>query len=625
MENLEPINLSLSTDLPMNQSDKDEDLLKDDDKRLTILPIKNKEVWDLYKKHESTIWHEPEVKLERDLDHWHALTDDERFFLKHILAFFASSDIIVGENLSSRFLREVKMLEAKVFYTFQMMMENIHCVSYDTLILTDKGYYQISHLEKQFVKVWNGYEFSNVYVQKTSSDPQPLLKVTLSNGSCVETTFDHRWVIQGSEDRKLTKELSIGDKIITHSFPIIHNGMELPKAYEEGGMFAANKISKSKSYYKKIPLRYTLKSRLDWLAGYLDINLLGNFQNQSTTAYTWKIYDDISVLRRLQLLFNTLGMKVNISGMHIKQLTSNIDNSGLDHTLGNTYYLYITFHHMVELKKLGFNSIIFNTDISKVADSNEVEDELSIISVENNNKKALTYCFNENLNHTGIFNGILTGQSEVYSKMIDVYVKEEEEKTKLLNAVKTMPAVGKMAKWAMNWIESSSRFAERLVAFAIYEGVFFSGPFCSIFWLTERGRMPGLAKGNEFIARDEGIHTDFAILLYTKYIKNKLPHEVFTKIMSDAVNIVTEFITVSLPCKLIGMNSKSMIDYIKFIANRLTSQLGHEKIYPSIVQPFAFMDRISLNTKSSFFEDDSASYRKEVQSKKDNTDPYADI
>ena len=198
----------------LNSLDNDEFLLNDDDSRLTILPIKHKDVWNLYKKHESTIWHEPEVKLDRDIDHWKAMSDDERYFLEHILAFFASSDIIVGENLSTRFLKEVKMLEAKVFYTFQMMMENIHCVVYDTLVLTDKGYHQISHLEKQFVNVWNGYEFSKVYVQRTSDTPQKLLKVSLSNGSIIETTIDHKWVIQNSNERKMSKDLYPGDIFI---------------------------------------------------------------------------------------------------------------------------------------------------------------------------------------------------------------------------------------------------------------------------------------------------------------------------------------------------------------------------------------------------------------------------
>ena len=317
-----------------------EPLLNENNNRMTVLPIKYPDIWRMYKLHEASIWHAHEVKLNKDLAHWQALSDDERYFLKMVLAFFASSDVLVSMNLNEHFQREVKIPEARIYYTFQNMMENIH--------------------------------------------------------------------------------------------------------------------------------------------------------------------------------------------------------------------------------------------------------------------------------------------SEVYSNMIEAYVKDEDEKAKLFNAIVEIPCIKKKADWALRWINSNDTFSERLVAFAIVEGVFFSGAFCAIYWMNERGVMPGLAKGNDFIARDEGIHTNFACLLYTKYIVNRMTEERFTAIMSEAVDLEIEFITKSIPCKLLGMNSDLMIEYIKFCANRLAKQLKHIPLYEGVRQPFGFMDRICLREKSNFFEDDPSSYKKFVL---DDThdDPYADI
>jgi ribonucleotide reductase beta subunit family protein with ferritin-like domain len=176
----------------------------------------------------------------------------------------------------------------------------------------------------------------------------------------------------------------------------------------------------------------------------------------------------------------------------------------------------------------------------------------------------------------------------------------------------------------MKWITSNKSFAARLVAFIIVEGLFFSGAFCCIFWLAEKNIMNGLCKANEFIARDEAIHTEFGIYLYVNYIKNKLTNDVFSTIMKEAVDIEIEFITESLPCKLIGMNSASMITYIKYVCNRITAQLGYPILYQNVNQPFDFMDRISLSNKSNFFEDESANYAKPV-SENNAVDPYAEL
>ena len=199
--------------------------------------------------------------------------------------------------------------------------------------------------------------------------------------------------------------------------------------------------------------------------------------------------------------------------------------------------------------------------------------------------------------------------SETYSLLIDTYIKDPQEKSDILRATKTIPSVEKKAKWAMEWIDSpDANFATRLLGFAAVEGIFFSGAFCAIFWLKQRGIMPGLTVSNEFIARDEGIHTDFACLLYSKIV-NRLPKAKVHKILREAVKIEKHFITKALPCELIGMNADLMKQYIEFVADRLSLQLGYAKIYGA-TNPFDFMERISLENKDNFFEKRVSTYAK---------------
>jgi ribonucleoside-diphosphate reductase beta chain len=199
--------------------------------------------------------------------------------------------------------------------------------------------------------------------------------------------------------------------------------------------------------------------------------------------------------------------------------------------------------------------------------------------------------------------------SETYSLLIDTYIKDPQEKSDILRATKTIPCVEKKAKWALEWIDSpDANFATRLLGFAAVEGIFFSGAFCAIFWLKQRGIMPGLTLSNEFIARDEGIHTDFACLLYSKLV-NRLPKAKVHKILREAVKIEKHFITKALPCELIGMNAALMKNYIEFVADRLSLQLGYPKIYGA-TNPFDFMERISLENKDSFFEKRVSTYAK---------------
>jgi ribonucleoside-diphosphate reductase beta chain len=205
--------------------------------------------------------------------------------------------------------------------------------------------------------------------------------------------------------------------------------------------------------------------------------------------------------------------------------------------------------------------------------------------------------------------------SETYSLLIDTYIKDEKEKTYLFNAIDTVPSVKKKADWALKWIESES-FAERLIAFAAIEGIFFSGSFCSIFWLKKRGLMPGLTFSNELISRDEGLHCVFACLLHNKYIQNKVSPERITEIICEAVEIEKEFVTDSLPVSLIGMNSKLMQQYIEYIADYWLVELKCKKVYNS-ENPFDFMDMLSLQNKGNFFEKRVSEYQKTSDKKID--------
>jgi len=206
--------------------------------------------------------------------------------------------------------------------------------------------------------------------------------------------------------------------------------------------------------------------------------------------------------------------------------------------------------------------------------------------------------------------------SETYSLLIDTYIKDPNEKDRLFHSIDTLPCVGKKAEWALKWIDSES-FAERLIAFAAVEGIFFSGSFCSIFWLKKRGLMPGLTFSNELISRDEGLHCDFACLLYSQ-LANKLPEEKVKAIITNAVEIEKEFVSDALPVRLIGMNAEMMCQYIEFVADRLLLALGCPKAY-NATNPFDFMELISLQGKTNFFEKRVAEYQKSgVMGKKED-------
>ena len=213
--------------------------------------------------------------------------------------------------------------------------------------------------------------------------------------------------------------------------------------------------------------------------------------------------------------------------------------------------------------------------------------------------------------------------SETYSLLIDTYIKDLTLKDKLLNAVETIPSVKKKADWALKWIGDKSDFSKRVIAFACVEGIFFSGAFCSIFWLKKRGLMPGLCHSNELISRDEGLHTEFAVLIHHT-LQNKCPDEDIYSIIKEAVMIEKEFITESLPCRLIGMNDNLMSQYIEFVADRLLLMLGLNKVYNGD-NPFDWMEAISIQGKTNFFEKRVGEYSNAANPNANNDDNQFDL
>ncbi len=216
--------------------------------------------------------------------------------------------------------------------------------------------------------------------------------------------------------------------------------------------------------------------------------------------------------------------------------------------------------------------------------------------------------------------------SEMYSLLIDTYISDENEKNILFNAIDTIPSVSRKAHWALKWIDDEdATYATRLVAFAAVEGIFFSGSFCAIYWLKNRGLMPGLTFSNELISRDEGMHTDFACLMYEMNTQttqeNRLSQETIREIIEEAVDIEKEFITESLPCNLIGMNGDLMKQYIEYVADRIVQQLGYEPIW-NATNPFSFMELISLRPKSNFFEIKVGEYKKAGVGKKEEENNF---
>ena len=559
--------------------DLNEPILSEVANRFVLFPIRFPKIWNMYKSAESAFWTAEEVDLTKDMNDWEKLNKNEQHFIKHVLAFFAGSDGIVNENLSARFMNDVKIPEAKAFYGFQIAMENIHCVTPETEILTKSGYLTICHLDGHTVDVWNGEQFSTVTVHKTSEAAE-VFTVKLTNGMELSCTSEHKWLIDGYDERVFTKDLVPGMMIRTYELPepIELSDPEIFTNVQEHGMLCgmANAVYEPLKFNCRsrlfVPVNYSVNTKLEWLTGLFKTAAI---INTSATI----LNSNQEFLKCVQLLLTTLGVfsctkqgSLTVTGYDLKKLTDlglRIDNPALNIVLQNLLVKDRTDFMIAHNEKL--------PDLSP------------------------TYCFNEPLKHTGIFNGILTGQSEMYSLMIDQYIKDPAEKDYLFNAIKNIPCIAKKANWALKWIsDTESPYAMRLVAFACVEGIFFSGAFCAIFWLKEKGVLPGLCTSNEFISRDESLHTEFACLLYSM-LENKMEDDKVYQMIREAVEIEQEFICDSIPCAMLGMNSDLMSQYIQFVADRLVVQLGYEKIY-SVKNPFDFMDRINLSNKTNFFE-----------------------
>lgn len=562
-----------------------EKILTEVTNRFVLFPIKYQSIWNMYKKAQSAFWTAEEIDMSKDSNDWEKLTENEKHFIKNILAFFAGSDGIVNENLSVRFMNEVAPMEAKSFYGFQIAMENIHCVAANTLILTDTGYHPIFQLEDKYVNVWNGERFSKVQVRKTS-DHAKVINVKMNNGLFLQATEEHKWLIEGHEERILTRDLKPGMFIKSFNYPtdfIQDNESFFSLPYEHGAECAKSddsqydmiKFRMNPKY--SVPINFTNDVKIKWFSGLLSnahifIDISGSLSFE---------HHNREFCYLVQLMLTTMNICVSVVNDKIEM---------------NKYNLVKLLEMGVEIKGLT------NYDtLPCPMQSTKGSTEMYISEIIDNNSYCKTFCFNEPYNHTGTFNGIVTGQSETYSLLIDYYIKDSLEKEKLLNAINTIPCIAKKADWAVKWIENmDAPFSQRIVAFACVEGIFFSGAFCAIFWLKERGVLPGLCLSNEFISRDESLHTEFAVLLYSM-LENKLPEDIVHGIVRDAVEIEDEFINDSISCSMLGMNQDLMSTYIKFVADRLIIQLGYNPIW-NVKNPFDFMDRIGLDGKDNFFD-----------------------
>lgn len=647
-----------------------EPLLAEDESRFVMFPIKDQSIWAMYKKQVDCFWRAEEVDLTKDIAHWKALNQDEQFFIKMVIAFFAASDGIVLENLGMRFMSEIQLSEARAFYGFQIAMENIHCVTGETKILTDKGYYMIGELLEQNVNVWNGEEFSNVQVKYTGN--QEIYKVVLSNGMELDCTPGHKWLVQKGNhshpERCVTEEvetikLNENDILIRYNTPLLEltdpdefknpymhgffcgdgtysNNYPLIQLYSEKkdllqyfkfdsmretdkfiSFYVTNYINKSKY---EVPINYSINTKLRWLEGIVDSDGCTNLNSTKDSTSIQLSSINIKFLQDIQLLLSTLGIQCNISlwSKAQKKIMPKNDGSGeyAYYNCKDCYVLYIRGKSINVLIDMGFSPKRLKLLYCERLNNSLVETSkrITVVSVTKILEDEPTYCFNEPIKHRGIFNGILTCQSEMYSLLIETYISEAEEKTKLFNSLSNFPCIRKKADWAIKWIhDKRSSFSTRLLAFACVEGIFFSGAFCSIYWLKKRGLMPGLTFSNELISRDEALHTEFAILLYTKLTKKTRKDKVY-ELIKEAVEIEKEFICEALPCRLIGMNSLLMSQYIEFVADRLSVQLGYDKIY-NASNPFDFMELISLEGKTNFFEKRTDAYALANKTVKDDT------
>jgi ribonucleotide reductase beta subunit family protein with ferritin-like domain len=625
------------SDIDSYDEKRDEPILQDDPTRFTMFPLKHLDLWNAYTNHMKAFWSHDEIDYPADKDDWVKLTNEEKYFIEHILAFFAGSDGIVLENLIENFACEVQVPEARAFYGFQAMIENVHCVSGDTKILTKNGHLPIDKLVDEQVDIWNGKQWSNVKIRYTGIDE--LFKVTLNNGMVLKCTPDHEWLIKNKDGvikRILTKNLGTGMNLIrlkypeftrdrgmiypyTHGFYCGYYMMSVKEHYSpiitlpvEHVKFITKLVTSKSEYFKSSDGYVTIDitKRLNKQIFYVPINELLEIKLlwlEGMFEYCGLVHDD----RVNGQIITCMTLSKNFA-INIQLLLTTINVSCyVEHVSTDIYRILIDDYNLEKLKHLGLMTNRMKRNETHIEDVYFLKTDTFSLYIKNVEKMQGvydTYCFEEPINHTGVFNGILTGQSTTYSLLIDTFIEDPNRKLELFNAIQTIPCITKKADWAIKWIDKSRPFAERLVAFTVVEGIFFSGSFCAIFWLKSKGKMTrALGLSNEFIARDEGLHTDFGVLMYNK-MRRKLSRERIIEIISEAVEIEKEFICDSLPCALIGMNSDLMYKYIQFVADRLLVQLGYEKEY-NVENPFDFMNNIALSGKTNFFEKRTTEYQ----------------
>lgn len=608
-----------------------EHIFQDDNKYVLTVPEMYKDIWEFYKKQEGTMWKREEVDIDGDMDAWVKLDEPKRHFIKMILAFFAASDGIVNENIAVNFSNEIQVSCIRAYYSAQQMIETVHCVTGNTVILTDKGYFPIETLENTKVNAWNGEEFSNVEVVYTGNSE--IYKVTLDNGMDLECTPGHKWLIRTGDNKccKIeTKDVKIGDVIEKYDLPVIDYGNDEfknpyihgffcgdgtytnnhPQIYLYGekkkllkyfeiekfsesdlriGFYITTKINKAKY---EVPINENLNNKLRWLEGLCDsCGCVSYNTNKTATAIQIGSINE-SFLKNVQLMLTTMGTNTRISVM------CGEGNGNDEYETKKCFVMHITCDNVSSLMKIGFKpkrlQTILNEDVPKLDPK-----LIKIMKIEKIHENERTFCFNEPKKHTGIFNGILTGQSETYAALIETYISDSEERDTYFRALENFECIRKKAEWAQKWMTKDIPFAVRIIAFCVVEGIFFSGSFCAIFWLKDQHvNMKGLFSANEFISRDENLHCQCAIAIFNKlkYIPNEQTvHDLF----KDAIEHEIQFINEAIPCKMIGMNSDLMSQYIKYIGDMLLSQLGYSKLY-NVENPFIFMGRSGMDNISNF-------------------------
>jgi ribonucleotide reductase beta subunit family protein with ferritin-like domain len=636
----------------------EEPLLIDNPNRFTVFPIKYPDMWDMYKKSLAVFWTTEEIDFSKDPADLAKMNPAEIEFVKTILAFFAASDGIVMENLVNNFCQEVQVPEARQVYATQTQIESIHCVSPDTRILTESGYFPIGTLEDKVVKVWNGEEFSEVTVVKTG-DNDKLLHVTLSNGMELDCTEGHNWFIRKGNPahpeccktvKIPTLDLVIGDVVSKYLLP----RLEMPdpdeflnpythgffcgdgtfsNGYPQIHLYGVKKellpylvvssqskeclgngritcyithcINKDKFF---VPINYSIETKLMWLEGLLDADGCINLNPQKTATSVQLGSINFQFLQDVQLMLSTLGISSNISVQEEAHMELLPDGKGgtKEYSCQKSYVMYISGYEVSVLSSLGFSPkrlVILTNPAIKPNPS-----LIKVVGIEDRGMVSKTFCFNEPLKHAGVFNGVLTGQSEAYSLLIDSYVKDPKEKDRLFRAIETMPAIKAKAEWALKWLDPSKSFGQRLVAFICVEGLLFSSSFCSIFYLKKRNLLPALAVSNDFISRDEGLHQQFGELLYS-HLRHPPTKNVVESIVKEAVEVEKLFVKDAIKVAIIGMNETLMCQYVEFVADSIMKNLGFKPIYNSKC-PFDFMEQYGLDGKVSFFEKRNTEYSK---------------